>query len=335
VRVHAVGLPDVDDVNASHHLKDRDMKKTLACVMFTGLFGCGGMDTPDGPELLPNLVIPDPPDNGMQIITPIVHDLAPGSDTEMCTWTDKFVSDTTDVKSALGFQAEPPGHHIVVFWTTQNEPPGTTRVCTDSDMASFRYVIGLGGQGELNEAPGDLVFRIPAGAQLVINHHYLNVTDETLDGQSAINVNFADPGPHTPSGSTAFLDTNLHVQPGDYSFDTSCTVDRTLKLWYMIPHMHEWGTNITVDIVRGENTQRMFDTIWDPSFAFHPPEIRHEPSDPFTVNPGDKVNVHCEWNNDTGRVLDFGFEMCVAYGQFVDDTEMGSWACDGGHWTDF
>mgnify|MGYP003514034939 CR=1 FL=1 len=33
--------------------------------------------------------------------------------------------------------------------------------------------------------------------------------------------------------------------------------------------------------------------------------------------------------------LGFGFEMCVAFGMFVDDTGTGNFACDAGTWTDF
>ena len=37
------------------------------------------------------------------------------------------------------------------------------------------------------------------------------------------------------------------------------------------------------------------------------------------INPGDSVDVHCEWNNDSGKDLLFGSEMCVAFGQYIDD----------------
>jgi len=33
--------------------------------------------------------------------------------------------------------------------------------------------------------------------------------------------------------------------------------------------------------------------------------------------------------------LPFGFEMCVVFGQFVDDTNMGGRACDHGNWLSF
>ncbi|MBX3154972.1 MAG: hypothetical protein KF773_03155 [Deltaproteobacteria bacterium] len=298
------------------------------------LVGCG-TDGNDGPEILPDLTVPDEPANGLRVITPVVEDIQPGTDNEICTWTDAIVGQQTDVRSTLAYQVEPPGHHAILYYTLDKQPAGTQRVCTDTDMASFRFLAGNGGNGVLNEAPGNLVYRIPAGAQLVVNHHYLNSSDQVLRGQTAVAVTFAEPGNYIPSGNTAFLDTSIDVPTGVSKFTTSCTVDRELKLWYFAPHMHRWGTNIKVDVTTRGETMRMFDTTWDPSFTFHPPENRRDPGQPMILSAGDKVDVECNWNNDTGRSLGFGFEMCVAFGQFVDDTSMGNWACDGGRWVDF
>jgi hypothetical protein len=298
--------------------------------------GCG-TSQPSGPETLPDLTVPPKPKagEGLQIITPIVEDIAPGKDYEICTWTDAIVTEQTDVRSTLAYQVEPPGHHLVVFYTTQKQPPGTQRLCTDQDMASFRFLSGNGGNGMPNEAPADLVYRIPAGAQIVLNHHYLNATDQMLRGQAAVNINFAGAGTFTPSGNTAIIDTSIQVPPGKSSHDFSCNFDRTLKYWYIIPHMHKWGTNIKIDLTRSGNVQRLFDTQWDPSYTFHAPELRMNPTTPLIVNKGDKLAIHCEWNNDTPNTLSFGFEMCLSFGQFVDDTGVGSIECNQGSWEPF
>ena len=111
-----------------------------------------------------------------------------------------------------------------------------------------------------------------------------------------------------------------------------------MKMWFIAPHMHQWGKNITIDVkksgAQGADTQ-LFNTDWDPTYAFHPPEIRKDPTAPLVLDPGDKVAVHCEWNNTSGHELNFGFEMCVAFGQFVDDQNAGNWECDNGQWGNF
>lgn len=308
------------------------MKKTVLGLAI--LMGCGTSE-PSGPETLPDLTVPAAPDNGLQVITPIFENIQPGMDYEVCTWTDQFVTATTDVRSTLSFQNEPPGHHVVLYYTLDKQPPNTQRVCTDTDMATFRFVSGSGANGEENAAPGNLVFRIPEGAQLVVNHHYLNATDQVLRGQTALNVNFADPGNYIPAGNIAVLDTNLDIPVGKSTKDIECVFDRTQKFWYAVPHMHEWGFHINVDLTQGTNTMRMFDVDWDKSYAFHPPAMRKDPSAPLIVNAGDKMHVQCEWDNTAGRNLSFGFEMCVAFGMTVDDEGSGSVACDHGSWAPF
>ncbi len=311
---------------------------SLGCVLGVSVtVGCAA-DTvkEEGPERLPNLVVPAPPANGLQVITPIVRGLEPGSDHEICTWTDAIVTDRPiDVKSTTGFQTEP-GHHIVVYYTTERQPAGTQRECTDTDMVSFRIVTGNGKEGEPTEAPGNLVYRIPVGSQVVINHHYLNASDETMDGQAAVNINFAaEGGTYTPSGSTAFLNSGLLVAQGITTQKQHCVVDHEMKLWFLIPHMHRWGKHISVDITQGDVKTNIFDQDWNDAFTFHPPEKHFNLDAPLVLKPGDQLDTTCEWNNDTGRDLNFGFEMCVTYGQFIDDKNLGSLACDDGHWTAF
>jgi hypothetical protein len=297
--------------------------------------GCAS-DTSDPPrEVLPNLELPPAPENGLQVLTPIVRRLEQGTDNEIYTWTDQITDRAVDVRSVQGFQTRPGGHHIVVYYTTVLQPAGTQRICKDSDMASFRYVVGHAGDGSVYEPPGDLVHQIPAGAQIVLNHHYLNVYDQVLDGQTVVNLNFADPGgTYTRSSAMAIVDTSLAVPPGLQEYKVNCTVaDRELKLWYLIPHMHRWGSSITVDVTRsGTKSRAILVEQWAPEFTFHPPTNYYDLTTPLVLAPGDSVEVGCRFNNDTGNMLNFGFEMCLTFGEFVDDKNIGSWACDKGHW---
>jgi len=312
------------------------IRLTLLVTAPIALVACGTDIVPPR-DVLPNMEIPPAPSagEGWQIITPIYKDLAPGKDIEMCTWTDVTTDDLTDVVSTLGFQTEPPGHHVIVFYTLTPQPP-QTRECTDSDMATFRFLTGGAPNGTLNQVPDGLVYRIPKGAQIILQHHYLNSTTSTISGQSVVNVNFA---PHDASlvqtSGVAFLDSSINVPVGDTAKDIHCVIDRTLKVWSLLPHMHQWGKHINVDVTQAGVKSRKFDEDWDPSYAFHPPVIRLDPSEPMTLNAGDAVDVHCEWFNDQTHSLPFGLEMCVSFGQFVDDQTFGSIACDGGSWVPF
>lgn len=293
--------------------------------------GCGGSSGS-------MLIDPGPPPaNGLQIVLPVIKDVQPGTDNEYCTWTNVIADHDLYVKSVEGFQSLS-GHHIVVYKTQKMQPPGTTRICTDEDMTNLRFVAGAGGEGikDINQAPGDLAFTIEKGSQIVINHHYINASPTAHDVQSAVDLNFADPGAHIiPAGAMAIVDTNLHLDPGQPSVDIDCTMQKAVKVWYSIPHMHAYGLDITVDHTANGQTTRLFDTPWNPTYTFHPPVHEVDPSQAELFNVGDNVHVHCVWDNTTGGQLTFGIEMCVFFAQTVDDSGVGSIACDQGNWTSF
>jgi hypothetical protein len=312
--------------------------RNLLIALVSVAAGCSGGGGSNGNGML---IDPGPvPTNGMQIILPVIKDIQPGTDNELCTWTDTIVDKDLWVKGVQGIQSAA-GHHIVVYKTKTYQPGGTTRKCTDADTATLRFVAGAGGEGvkQYNEAPGNLAFTIEAGYQIMINHHYINASPTPHDVQSAVNIQFADPNDTNviPSGALAIVDTNLHLPPGEPTVDINCTMQKDIKAWYWIPHMHAYGTEITVDHTDGTGaTERLFDTNpWSPEYTFHPPTMEVAPDAAKHFNKGDQIKVHCAWRNDTASDLTFGIEMCVFFAQTVDDTRTGNIACDGGQWTDF
>lgn len=299
--------------------------------------GCGGADSHHGGML----VDPGPvPSNGMQIILPIQKGIKAGTDNELCTWTDVTADRDFLIRAVQGFQSET-GHHVILFKTKTYEKPGTTRPCTDDDMASFRFVVAAGGEGITgkNIAPENLVFTVEKGFQIVINEHFLNASTQDHDAQSAINIEFADPKKtYVPSGGVTVLDTKMKVPTGRASLTVQCTIDRTHKVWTGFPHMHRWGTHISVDHVLGATPgakNRLFDLPWEPKYTFEPPRLVADAKNPIVLNKGDQIVVNCQWNNDTGKVLPFGPEMCLFFGQTIDDMAQGNWQCQNGEWGEF
>lgn len=308
-----------------------------ACSSSSG-GSAGGAGTADGVPLLAGFA-PDPaPANGFRLVLPIVHGIQPGDSTEMCTWTDKILDQDLDIKMVKGQQSVT-GHHVVIYYTKVQQPPGTQRVCLDSDMADFRYTVGAGGEGVNQTAtmPGDLVAHIPKGSQIVINHHYLNASAKPYDAQSAVLVTLNAPGaPAVHSGALAFVDSALEVPPGNYGMDIKCTMTKDTQFWMLIPHMHAWGSHITVDHTSVDAApHRLFDVPWLPEYAFHPPAMTLDPTAPYVMKKGDTLNVHCDFNNSTAKSLPFGVEMCVAFGETINADNSDNIACDGGHWGPF
>jgi hypothetical protein len=305
------------------------------CGFVTVVGGCSKGSTASS-DLLPGF---DPQplaanEKGLSVILPIVRGIESGSSHEICTWTDQILDSEVDVKSSQVFQSQT-GHHVVLYYTTDYKPPGTQRECTDDDMSSFRFAVGAG-EGHDVTAPGNLVFRLPKGAQLVANHHYLNATPNTIDAQSAFNLIYATPSPsNVPSGALVMSDSGMKLPVGPSQLNIHCSLTHDMSLWQLLPHMHAWGTHIKIDLTSGTTKQNLFDLDWDASYTFHPPLITKDPSAPFLLKTGDTVDVNCQWNNTTSGPMTFGMEMCVMFGQTVDTDQLGNLACDAGDWGTF
>jgi hypothetical protein len=280
---------------------------------------------------------PDP-SVGFQFITPIVTNIEPGASDEYCTYTNIITTQELWVDSNQGFQTET-GHHIVLYYATTPQPP-ETHLCATEEMAEFQFGMGAGGGPGASKfvLPGNLAVHIPAGAQLVINHHYLNASATPVaEAQSAIDVYYADPTvPHTPSSMMVVVDTNLTVPVGASKYTEDCTVNQTYTAWSQFPHMHNWGTHVTITdtpIATGV-AQQLFDMDWQADYAFDFSSVATtEPvGTPFVYNKGDKIHIECDYMNTTGSPMTFGAEMCVFANFTEDPNNIGNMACDGGQW---
>jgi hypothetical protein len=283
---------------------------------------------------------PDP-SQGFQIIVPIVTDIPPGASLEYCTDTSVILPTDVWVNATQGFQSET-GHHVIFFYTTTPVAPGT-HVCAADEMGEFDFGLAAsGGPTHLKfSLPGDLAVKIPAGSQIIVNHHYLNAsTTPVAEAQTALNVFYADPSvPHTQSSMMVVVDTNLTVPVGASSYGVDCTVNQPYQTWMQIPHMHALGTHVAITDTPAATgvPQQLFDMDWQPDYAFDFNSVAttETPSAPFQFNTGDKIHIQCDYMNNTGAEQTFGYEMCVLANFTIDTNNIGSMACDGGQWGTF
>lgn len=300
------------------------------------LAGCATDDNTPEVELLPGFDPGPVPENGQQFILPIVHDLEPGTSHEICSYTGIKLTEDLDVRRLESMQAKA-GHHVALYGSKVNQPAGTSHECTDADMVNFRFVAAANAN-QFNEAPGDLVYRIPAGTYLAAQEHYINSSDTATDSQSAFNIINADPGTsYTPSTGLAFLNTVLDIKPGQQSLDVHCTMDHDVKAWFTMPHMHKFGTAFKATHTKADGTVETLsdEAQWDPDYEFNAPMQQFDPATPLLYQTGDSIDVHCAWDNTTSGDLKFGQEMCVFFSQTIDEQNLGNLACDNGEWTPF
>jgi hypothetical protein len=100
-----------------------------------------------------------------------------------------------DILSVGGYQSKM-GHHIVAFASTADVPVGTSRLCQGEDNFSGAFLGGVGGEaGTGNVLPEGVAFRLPKGSGIMLNTHFLNTWETTMDGHGVIDIEFSEVDP--------------------------------------------------------------------------------------------------------------------------------------------
>jgi hypothetical protein len=265
-------------------------------------------------------------------VTPTIHDLHPGDDEMFCQWVAPPVDHDRQIIDTGGFQSVG-GHHVVLYATSEVEAVGTSRICTTRDMLTVNFVGAVGAEGVSSaKLPDGMAFTVPAGFALMTNTHYFNATDNTIDGQSVIDVEYADPSVHLPGASQVAVNNDgFTIPPGGlFTYDAYCTAQATYRFFMWGNHMHEWGAHTMSEVLRAGSSRRDLmaqDDAWTKDKTFNPAWVRWDPSTPFVVNAGDTFHVSCTWNNTTSDPLMFPIEMCVSTGFTLEEMPMA--ICDG------
>lgn len=312
------------------------MMRLALCVAGTMLFGCGaGADDPQWvADFHPAAAMP----GYTRFVSPTVKDIQPGADVEYCQWVAPPKGASLDVLDLTGLQSIT-GHHAVLYATTETDfPVGESHECTVDDMISISFVGAIGGEGTGNSAallPPGLNFRLPAGQALMINTHWLNATDEPVDGQAVLDVKFA---PASDSRVIADLfanngDSFTVPANGTATHDVNCVLPQDLNFAMVTNHMHTYGTMAYSELVHANGTKEMLveDPVWSPEEQFNPRYKQFSVESPKVAHAGDTFHTHCEWNNTTSRAQLFPDEMCDGIGFYFPSH--GQLVCENGQFS--
>jgi hypothetical protein len=244
-------------------------------------------------------------------------EVQPGDDKMYCQWIAPPSIAKQNVLDVTGVQG-PAGHHAALYANSKIEDVGTTRECSDDDMVTVTFLGAVGGEGTAGPAvslPDGMVFQLPEGQALMANTHYINTTGKAVEGQSVLDVKFADPDPSLiVAGSFAINYLGIQIPPMEtYSADVSCTVTQKFSFVMYSNHMHRHGTEVFTEVTRADSTTEMIskDDAWTADLAFNPPFVHWTKEAPFVLNAGDILHERCTWKNDTSATIAFPTEMCV------------------------
>lgn len=270
-------------------------------------------------------------DKDIPVFSDIV-DVGPGEDVTFCSFTNVILDEATIFGESFGAQS-PQGHHAILMYTTTPQEPGTGD-CGSGDMGSTMLLGGTGGKKVADQGylPTNFGVEVPAGAQLVINHHWINTSTETVHGQAMMLARRLDRGGDTVlAGNMIMLGLGWELAPmGATTYSTECTYDADVPYVMGLGHMHEFGSHVSVDVTRAAGgTENMIDEQWTTSSATGDSGRKvFSIDEPYVIHKGDTVRLTCNWENTTSAAIAFPREMCIFFGYTVDT----NYVCANGSW---
>jgi len=322
------------------------VRKTLICFGWVLLLpGCGSGTDSGGaaPAQAPSGTAFDPPATPagyVRLDSKTVSNIPPGGDVTYCQYVMAPFDHDVDVLDVRGIQSSA-GHHAAVFTYAADgsTPIGTSEPCmgteftsgglgadagnsTSSLLAIGAYLGAIGGATGGSSAatlPAGVAFRMKKGNGIMLNVHYLNTTREAVDGNTAVDIKFADADP-SRTIAAMFVNVNIgfNIAPDSHtSSSIDCVAQGDLNLLLMANHMHEFGTSASTQVIpAGSTTPTMLheDKTWTYEMQFNPVYTDWSVATPYAVHSGDTIRTTCNWANTTSEAMTFPREMCVGVG---------------------
>ena len=241
-----------------------------------------------------------------------VPDTAGASETYVCFGFDAGALGDRNISRIAWADSPPPFvlHHAKLYAIPGDYPDGPTP-CAGMPAGAVGLHVWARGGGNLI-LPRDTGLVLPAGTRrFVVEAHVLQVG---AGAPAAASVSIC-PGPSAPTHLAAMMPTFAPVpairpQHTETS-QASCVVAGPLHLFSVWPHMHLIGTEIDLDLLRGDGsiTSLVAVTPW----MFHAQNAY--PLD-VDIQEGDRIRTRCTWRNNSDAYVFPGLltsdEMCNA-----------------------
>lgn len=270
--------------------------------------GGGGDDAPmDAPSGNPDGYVP--PDGYTRLIGRTWTVPAGSSDVYKCV---RFT--VPEDMYITNIQAEAPlgTHHTVLSIAGAN---GTSGPDGEQDCEVFTlglvmlYASGVGTSPL--DFPPNVGVKVAKGTQIHLNLHLYNASDEPISGETAIWVK-SQPTPPPMLAEMVFAGPlDFGIPAGDNrEIIGQCTITRSYSVFALWPHMHKLAKHQKIELLRGDDPPV---TLHDMPYDFE--EQKYWPQTPeIQLQPQDKIQVTCTYNNTTGGEVRFGDssdkEMC-------------------------
>jgi hypothetical protein len=297
---------------------------------------------------------PPTPDGYTRFEAVTIADIQPGDDTTHCQYVMAPTDHDVDILDVQGAQSKF-GHHAVAFSyvPSNGDAIGTEIKCmTGSNefsagmmsggnaLSAGGYLGGVGPSGgKVAALPDGVAYRLKKGQGVMLNLHFINTSDQPIDGNVYMDLKLADADPNRLVAALFInFDAAFSLPPNAATDSTQdCVAKSDVNLIMMSDHMHEWGTHASTQVIRADTgavEMLRDDPAWSADMANAPTFSRWTTDSPYVLHTGDTIRTNCSWNNTTTDTLSFPREMCVSVGfALASGDNPKAPACFNGAWS--
>ncbi len=259
-------------------------------------------------------------------------DIQPNFEREL--FTRKLVGNTQDVYvNRFAIKMRSGSHHFVAYDFRNKSllpnlndirdlrnPDNSVNLATAISMSNHVYFAGSQSQSLDYTFPEGMALRLPAGASLDLNSHYVNKTSAVTKGEAQINLYTVDKAKVTQVVQTLDLgNTNLNI-PGNsrVTLTKSFTFNKARKILTLTSHMHKLGEKFVIKINGGSRNGEIVytSTDWE-----HPDIVTFKT--PIELQKGEGLTSEITYNNATSKTVNFGLtsedEMGIIFGYYYEE----------------
>jgi hypothetical protein len=297
------------------------MLRSIVCLcLSTLLIGCGSSDEQGETPA---------PSNVLQLRGP-KFTVPAGTETFSCMRIPYEAKETIFVNASNAFQAEGGHHSMLYYLPPEQSAREDPHECEGAEMGrgGLRFV-GVGtGDGHGIALPPGIAMKIPAGIKLFTQAHYLNTTSHDVVAEDLINLTTLPENEVVEiAGTFTQIDLSFELAARlETTRTVECTAPVDMTVPFLIPHMHEFGKHITVELEQGGVKQTLYDSDWSAALRDDFP-VRHF-TEHLKFQTADKLRTSCTWSNTEDFPMLFPREMCATFMMFYPSIDGAMWACD-------
>jgi len=247
----------------------------------------------------------------------------PAGEERYFCWTQTIERDVRIDR--FDYAARPIVHHLVVSRSLVPQEDGFSE-CDVLFAPTWAPMFGAGSGDLALEAPEGASHDLPAGTQIVMQLHLLNLGAEDVTDEVSVTMREAEPEDQDNIGIFSFGTTDIDLPAGtSTAVVNDCTLDKDVEIFALLPHMHYLGTSLTLE------TGPSLDAL-EESYRRDPWDFDDQQIDefPLSLSAGTATRTTCSYGNNTTDDVVFGEssfdEMCFLVG-FATNTDVDLDGC--------